>query len=209
MSARDTILSRLASGSGARGDLIAGEAAALLRDMPLPPMPEGEAAHLFLEKLSEPSISATHDRIADLAALPEAVGRYLDGFALPRALYLPPDPALETLDWTGFDRHASAAPDETAALARALMGVAETGSLIFETAPHAPMLPNFLCLHHLVVLPRAAIVARLEAAAAYGLQPVRARYWVSGVSGTTDIEGQYVRGAHGPRYLHVIVTDEG
>jgi L-lactate dehydrogenase complex protein LldG len=28
---------------------------------------------------------------------------------------------------------------------------------------------------------------------------------VTGASGTTDIEGSYVRGAHGPRFLHVIV----
>ncbi len=34
----------------------------------------------------------------------------------------------------------------------------------------------------------------------------RAHYWVTGVSGTTDIEGTYVRGAHGPRFLHVVLV---
>ena len=29
---------------------------------------------------------------------------------------------------------------------------------------------------------------------------------VTGASGTTDIEGSYVRGAHGPRFLHVVVV---
>ena len=30
---------------------------------------------------------------------------------------------------------------------------------------------------------------------------------VTGASGTTDIEGVLVRGAHGPRSLHVVVAD--
>ena len=29
---------------------------------------------------------------------------------------------------------------------------------------------------------------------------------VTGASGTTDIEGAYVRGAHGPRSLHVVLV---
>jgi len=206
MTARDAILSRLAA--DVHSERIAAEAAALLVDPPLPPMPEGDPVDLFLDKLSEAAISATHDRIGNIAALPAAVVRYLDKWRLPHSLCLPPDPALTELDWAGFELHATAAPDETAALALALAGVAETGSLVFETGPHAPMLPNFLCLHHLVVLPQTAIVTRLESVVNAGLQPVRAHYWVSGVSGTTDIEGQYVRGAHGPRYLHVIVVDD-
>ena len=113
----------------------------------------------------------------------------------------PPDPRLAACDWTGFTLHDSAAPDEPAALAIARCGVAETGSLVFETAPEAPMLPNFLALHHIVVVPQ--VVAYLEDAVLSGTHP-RAHYWVTGVSGTTDIEGTYVRGAHGPRFLHVI-----
>ena len=29
---------------------------------------------------------------------------------------------------------------------------------------------------------------------------------ITGPSGTTDIEGSYVRGAHGPGFLHIIIT---
>ena len=29
---------------------------------------------------------------------------------------------------------------------------------------------------------------------------------ITGASGTTDIEGSYVRGAHGPGFLHVVVV---
>jgi L-lactate dehydrogenase complex protein LldG len=91
-----------------------------------------------------------------------------------------------------------------AALALATAAVAETGSLVLDTAPTAPMLPNFLALHHLVVVRTETLVAHLEDVPAPTHWP-RARYWVTGVSGTTDIEGQYVRGAHGPRFLHVVL----
>jgi len=69
------------------------------------------------------------------------------------------------------------------------------------------MLPNFLTLHHIVLLASRDIAAHLEDAPLPGPQP-RAHYWITGVSGTTDIEGTYVRGAHGPRFLHVILLQE-
>jgi L-lactate dehydrogenase complex protein LldG len=78
---------------------------------------------------------------------------------------------------------------------------------VLETAPGAPMLPNFLCLHHIILLAADRIVPYLEDAVLPGAQP-RAHYWITGVSGTTDIEGQYVRGAHGPRFLHVILVGD-
>ena len=31
---------------------------------------------------------------------------------------------------------------------------------------------------------------------------------VTGASGTTDIEGSLVLGAHGPRYLHVVIVED-
>lgn len=155
----------------------------------------------FVERLALPSIAASYDTVADWAAVPDAVRRYCARNALPATLCIPPDPRLTALDWNGVTLHDRAAPDENAVLAVARCGVAETGSLVFETSREAPMLPNFLALHHLVVVP--ALVAHLEDALLPGMQP-RAHYWVTGVSGTTDIEGTYVRGAHGPRFLHVI-----
>ena len=132
---------------------------------------------------------------------PAAIALYCAGHGLPATLCLPPDPRLTACDWSGFAIHDTAAPDEALALAIARVGIAETGSLVFETGPAAPMLPNFLALHHIVLVPR--LVAYLEDATLPGDYP-RAHYWVTGVSGTTDIEGTYVRGAHGPRFLHVI-----
>ena len=31
---------------------------------------------------------------------------------------------------------------------------------------------------------------------------------ITGASGTTDIEGSYVRGAHGPGFLHVVLVED-
>jgi L-lactate dehydrogenase complex protein LldG len=204
VSAREAILARLgrpALDAPAR----AAEAAALLVDAEHPPAPGAAPDRLFVERLAAPSVSASHDRVTARAEVPAAVARYLAGQGAPAELYLPPDPALRSLDWSGLTVLAEIPVDDGAALAVARCGVAETGSLMFETSASAPMLPNFLCLHHIVLLERAAIVPVLEEALlAAGPQP-RAHYWVTGVSGTTDIEGQYVRGAHGPRFLHVIL----
>ncbi|WP_230629020.1 LutC/YkgG family protein [Sphingomonas sp. Leaf37] len=199
MSARDAILARLTG--GAKPSAIDVEAAALLIAPERPPVDPAALEETFLARLTLPSVAATIDAVASFADLPAAIARYCADQGLQRTLCIPPDPRLAACDWTGFTLHDSAAPDEPAALAIARCGVAETGSLVFETAPEAPMLPNFLALHHIVVVPQ--VVAYLEDAVLAGTHP-RAHYWVTGVSGTTDIEGTYVRGAHGPRFLHVI-----
>ncbi|MEQ6332242.1 LUD domain-containing protein [Sphingobium sp. MK2] len=202
MSARNAILARL---EGPKP--IASEAASLL-DAPERPAVDASALEAeFLARLALHSVNASHDRIASLAELPAAIARYLTDQQEPLTLCFPPDPRLAVCDWSAFTLHADAAPDEGATLAIARRGIAETGSLIFETSPVAPMLPNFLTLHHIVLLATRDISPHLEDAPLPGPQP-RAHYWITGVSGTTDIEGTYVRGAHGPRFLHVILPQE-
>lgn len=204
MSARDAILARLGP-TRAAADLAA-EAAALLagEERERPAGPEDLVAW-FLTQLAQPSVAATHARIGSLAELPGAVVAYLVDECAAPALWLPPDARVAGLDWSGLTRLADCPIDDGAVLAFARAGVAETGSLVFETSPEAPMLPNFLALRHIVVLEVAGLVRWLEDAASGGPVP-RAHYWVTGVSGTTDIEGTYVRGAHGPRFLHVVLV---
>lgn len=199
LDSRGAILARLKGGGANRA-----EADALLVAPERPAVDVSALEAEFLARLALPSVSASHDVIASMADMPAAVARYLTEQGEPLALCLPPDPRLAPCDWNGFTLHDSAAPDEAAALAIARRGIAETGSLIFETSPEAPMLPNFLTLHHIVLLRVSDIVPHLEDAPLPGPQP-RAHYWITGVSGTTDIEGTYVRGAHGPRFLHVIL----
>ncbi|MBB3912665.1 LutC/YkgG family protein [Sphingomonas desiccabilis] len=205
MSARDAILGRL-EGSRPAG-AIAREAAILANDPERPLLAHEALIPQFLAQLGLASVAATFEPVRDWSGIPAAAAAYLDATALPRSIYLPPDPRLRACDWSGIALRETCAPDKAAAVGRAIAGVAETGSLIFETGPATPMLPNFLALHHVVVVEARTIVAHLEDIPAR-LREARAHYWVTGVSGTTDIEGQYVRGAHGPRYLHVLLVDE-
>ncbi|UYY75813.1 LutC/YkgG family protein [Sphingomonas sp. R1] len=204
MSARDAILARLGPARAAAD--LAAEAAALLtgEERERPAGPEDLVAR-FLTQLGQPSVAATHARIGSLAELPGAVAAYLAAEGAEPALWLPPDARVAGLDWAGLTRLADCPIDDGTVLAFARAGVAETGSLVFETAPEAPMLPNFLALRHIVLLEVAGLVRWLEDAVPGGAAP-RAHYWVTGVSGTTDIEGTYVRGAHGPRFLHVVLV---
>ena len=79
-------------------------------------------------------------------------------------------------------------------------------------AAHEPTLLGFLPLHHLVLLEAGRILPHLEdyaaAVAAMGEPPPRTASLITGASGTTDIEGSYVRGAHGPRFVHILLLDE-
>ncbi|MGN6374853.1 MAG: LutC/YkgG family protein [Sphingomonas sp.] len=203
MSARDDILARL--GPARALTELKAEAQALVADIEHPPL-QGGTVDAFLAHLAQPSVAASHDHAATFDDVPAAVARYLDENGGDAAVYLAPDPRLTGLAWRELTLLGTCPVDDGAVVAIARAGVAETGSLIFETGPTAPMLPNFLALHHLVVLERAHVVRWLEdALLPAGPQP-RAHYWVTGVSGTTDIEGQYVRGAHGPRFLHVILV---
>ena len=71
----------------------------------------------------------------------------------------------------------------------------------------APILLSFLPLHHIVVLEERSLLPHLEdyAAAMQGAAQPRNAILITGPSGTTDIEGSYVRGAHGPGFLHVLM----
>ncbi|MBS0555196.1 MAG: LUD domain-containing protein, partial [Proteobacteria bacterium] len=142
--------------------------------------------------------------------LPAAVARYVEARGLPAAIALQPAAVLQALDWSGFDVHDRVAPDETLAVGFARWGIAETGSLVFHSDAETPILANFLPLHHLVMVRASTVLAYLDdyAAATAGQRPPRNVNIITGASGTTDIEGSLVLGAHGPRYLHVVIVGE-
>jgi L-lactate dehydrogenase complex protein LldG len=191
---------------------IAAEAAKLLEapEEIRPRLAEGDRVELFAERLRSPKVSATVERVAGLSALPEAVRRFLAAEGLPRAVALQPTAALLGLDWSGIALHDRIAADEPVAVGLARWGIAETGSLVFHSGPDVPILLNFLPLHHVVAISAGAILPYLEdyAAAAAAEPAPRNVNLITGISGTTDIEGSYVRGAHGPRFLHVVIVGE-
>ncbi|MBN8443365.1 MAG: LUD domain-containing protein [Thauera sp.] len=213
MSARDTILNAIRGGLGnteIHPMAVRREADALLQGLPSirPPLLEDGLVDAFIARVTSPKVAATAERIASASELPAAVGRYLEARGLPAVVALQPAAPLQDLDWSGFELHDEVAPDETIAIGVARWGIAETGSLVFHSGADTPILANFLPLHHLVMVRADTILPFLDdyAAATAGQRPPRNVNIVTGASGTTDIEGSLVLGAHGPRFLHVVIV---
>lgn len=213
MNPRASILTAIRAGLGtprAAPEFIAVEAAGLLDapDTTRPRLAAPTLSEAFAIKVQ--ALGATVDRIASMDAVPRAVRRYIDAQGVPPAIALQPAPAFARLDWSSLLTHTDLAADELAAVGLARWGVAESGSLIVHSDPVTPILLSFLPLHHIVVLRESDVVPYLEDYAgrlARGVHP-RNAVLITGPSGTTDIEGSYVRGAHGPGFLHIImVTD--
>lgn len=214
--ARDAILQAVAAALGpAPGDaaLIAAEARALLDapDRVRPRLALAKPVESFLQRVCGPKVGATVDRIADLAALPQAVARFLAAKKLDARVALQPATSLAALDWARAGIALDTVVDEGVAVGLARWGIAETGSVVFHSAADMPILFNFLPAVHIVAVHAATVVAHLEdyaAAARAGGDPApRNACLITGASGTTDIEGSLVKGAHGPRDLHVVVVD--
>jgi L-lactate dehydrogenase complex protein LldG len=97
-----------------------------------------------------------------------------------------------------------------AGLSRAVLGVAETGSVLLHSTPSDRRVE--LCVDlHLVVLPASALVPTLDQACAT-LREISARppayaSLVSGPSRSADIERTLTIGVHGPRALQILLLD--
>lgn len=215
MTARDTILNAVRIGlahPGVDPAAIRREAEALLLDPAAirPQLSSDSLVDAFIARATSPKVAATVERIGSMSELPSAVGRYLETRKLPPVIALQPAAVLQSIDWSAFETRDKVAPDETIAVGIARWGIAETGSLVFHSDPETPILANFLPLHHLVLLRANTILAYLEdyATATAGQRPPRNLNIITGASGTTDIEGSLVLGAHGPRYLHIVIVDE-
>lgn len=211
MSAREAVLDAVRAALGrSRSDpaAVAAQARALLADPDAirPGLPVPDPVDAFAARVVSPKVGATLDRVGALAEVPDALRRYLDGHGLPHLLALQPDPALRDLDWTGFELRDAALPDEAAGFGLARWGIAETGSLVFHSGSDTAVLGHFLPLHHIAAVRARDILPHLEDYAAVCGPAPRNANLVTGASGTTDIEGSYVRGAHGPRFLHVVLV---
>ena len=209
--AREVILGAVAKAIGSRtGDnaSIAREACALL---------EGARAaaiagrdRQFRRSRTGPKVGATLHRVSSLTELPVAVAQFLAAKGLDPRICVQPAQALGDLDWSSAGIEHAMALDDGVAVGLARWGIAETGSLVFHSAADMPILFNFLPAVHIVAIHAGVIVPYLEdyaaAARAAGDAAPRNVCLITGASGTTDIEGSLVKGAHGPRELHVIVV---
>ena len=217
LAARDTILSAIETAlrrQTRNAGPIDTQARALLEDpnAARPALPLPSIVESFAERVAGPKVGATVNRIGALAELPGAVAHYLAATGRKAEVTVQPTGMLTGLDWTGAGIHLASAVDDAVVVGLALWGIAETGSVVFHSARDMPILHNFLGAVHIVAVRAACIVPYLEdyaiAARNSGDPAPRNVCLITGASGTTDIEGSLVRGAHGPSELHVIVIDE-
>lgn len=161
----------------------------------------------FVAKATSETVTATVENLDTLGQLPAAVSAYMATKNLDKRIALQPRESLTTLDWSGFETVDTAHMNEPLALTFADAGIAETGSLVFRTAADAPVLLNFLPLHHLAVVRRSTILPHMEDVferfGTTAKDQTRSLNIITGTSGTADIEAKNVRGAHGPRFMHI------
>ena len=143
-----------------------------------------------------------------------AVASYLGTCNLPPCVRMGKDRVLAGLPWReawDLERAFGAAePHDRASLSRAVAGAAETGTLFLLSGPDNPTSLNFLPEAHCVLIAAPDIFASYEEAfdrvrALSGGALPRSVNLISGPSRTADIEQTIVRGAHGPRRLHVLI----
>ena len=213
-SSRDEILQKVRSALGQRSvdaASVRSAALALLSDPAAtrPTPGAGTITDRFIAKATSPRVAATASRLSSLAQVPAAVTAYLQQNGLAQSIALQPDAELRALDWSAFEVHQELSAKEPVAVGIARWGIAETGSLVFHSGSDLAVLGNFLPLHHIVVLPSRNLLPYLEdyAALVAGQPMPRNVNLITGASGTTDIEGSLVLGAHGPRYLHLLVIE--
>jgi L-lactate dehydrogenase complex protein LldG len=97
-------------------------------------------------------------------------------------------------------------------LSSAQWGIAETGTLVLESAIERHRLASLLPPRHVAVLARSRLLGTLgEAFAAVragaGTPASRTITFVTGPSRTADIELELVVGVHGPKHLTVLLLD--
>lgn len=99
---------------------------------------------------------------------------------------------------------------------RAVLGIAETGSILVASNDFLPRLSTMLPLVHVAILGQDAVVPSLDEAGEFlrrtSLEPageqIRYATFVSGPSRTSDVEKTLTVGVHGPGELHVILMPE-
>ncbi|MFZ2268763.1 MAG: lactate utilization protein C [Azonexus sp.] len=214
MSARTEILQRVRAGVG-QADL-AGRRARLENLLAAPtrgPQPEigADLVGRFQEKAL--SLASSVERVADPAAVPAAVARFLTIGGLGSQAVLTAD--LAGLDWSACGLEVAVRPAQDAdqvGISGCFCAIAESGTLMLLSGPGSAATVSLLPETHIALVAESRIVATMEDAFALlraerGSIP-RAINFISGPSRTGDIEQTIVLGAHGPCRVHLILTGE-
>jgi L-lactate dehydrogenase complex protein LldG len=220
-SARDAILGRVRKALGTTGDRAKARADALgyiaaHAQGPRPAMPVDLVAR-FMQRATD--MESTVERVADRAAIPAAVARYVDGLALPTALAHQKShkgvcwPEFADLDWRGAGLEIEARPtlgDDRLGITGTFCAIAETGTLVVLAGADSPTATALLPDTNVAVVRADRIVSGMEEAFSLvrrerGAVP-RAMNLISGPSRTGDVEQTIVLGAHGPFRVHIVVV---
>jgi L-lactate dehydrogenase complex protein LldG len=184
--------------------------------VPIRPRPAAsplESMALFVDRLG--AARATVERVASLAEVPAAVARYLAGQNLPAAVTVAP----ELRDRLDFSHSAVTVEDGLpledgrAVVAGCLAGVAETGTFVAGSGPGRDQRLNYLAETLIVVIGAGQVVASYEEVwtglrVRTGREAPRLVSFITGPSRTADIEQTIEMGAHGPRRLHVLISEQ-
>lgn len=212
--AREQVLARIRSalGRGELGEAQTAEIRAGIARHPrqIEPAFSEPSQQRFQQKLE--AAEASFVALATLAEVAAEVERYLDACGAPKRLVTSDDELLRAIEWpASIERRPWVARfDDKVAVAAAHCGIAETGSLLLVSGEHNPTSLNFLPDYHIVVLKADQLLPRMEDAwdslrTSFTQMP-RTVNFISGPSKTADVEQTVEYGAHGPRYLHVILV---
>jgi len=212
MSARDEILQRVATGVG-KADFAARRVAAeaWLAGRACGPLPAIGKELVARFRLKAESLASTVDAVAEQAAAPAAVARYLAAGNLGQAAVVTGD--ISGLDWAGSNLEVAARPavdSDQVGISGCFCAIAETGTLMLLSGPDSPATVSLLPETHIAIVKTARLVRTMEDAfalmrAEHGPVP-RAINFISGPSRTGDIEQTIVLGAHGPCRVHLVLV---
>ncbi len=213
---REALFSRIRNALQ-RGELSMTEKEALDERMRRPAIhsqPKWESPNLdrFVDRLV--AAEATVASIDRVHTLPETIAQYMQRHKLPSELIMADDAELRQLSWKGITTYCGLNDGRhPVSLTPAYCGIAETGTLVLLSSVSSPTTLNFLSDHHIVLLPKQHIVRYIEDVwKRLRNEPQalpRTVNFITGPSRTADIEQTIQLGAHGPRYLHVILLHDG
>lgn len=165
----------------------------------------------FIERLT--AARTTVEVIPSLADAPAAVARYLAAQNLPARICLAPGLAGRLEFETVTVEDALPVADGIAVLTDCVAGVAETGTFVAASGPGRDQRLNYLAETLIVIVGDGQIVEAYEEVwsrlrVRTGRDAPRLVSFITGPSRTADIEQTIEWGAHGPRRLHVLLSDE-
>lgn len=178
-------------------------------------LPHPQQVDLFVRNVEKEF--GTVARVASLDGVPAAVADYLAAQNLPSEMVMAPHAELRAVPWPLRPllqiREGRAEANDAVSVQHAFAAVAETGTLMFPSAPDRPTTLNVLADTAVVLLRASRLVGAYEEAwdllrAELGGMP-RNVMLVTGPSRSADIEQTLELGAHGPRRLHVVLVEDG